>query len=78
MKNHSRHLPESDSETCSGENDGLWKRIKAEMKSKSRSAWYGNLYSKAIAAGKAMNDPYAQVLEREYLEWRKDRGIVTE
>ncbi|MCI8801673.1 hypothetical protein NSB25_04520 [Acetatifactor muris] len=78
MKNHSRHLSESNSETCSGENDGLWKRIKAELKSKSRSAWYGNLYSKAIAAGKAMNDPYAQVLEREYLEWRKDRGIVTE
>lgn len=33
--------------------------------------WYGNLYTKAIAAAKAVEDPYVSQLERKYRAWEK-------
>ncbi len=50
----------------------LWKRIKEELENKPRSGWYGNLYTKGIAAAKAAEDPYAERIEQEYRNWRKD------
>lgn len=40
---------------------------------KQTSAWlsYRNFYTKAIAAAKAMEDPYVSQLERKYREWEK-------
>lgn len=45
---------------------GLWKWAKTELQKVPQSSWYGNLYTKGIAAAKAMNDPYAKQLEQEY------------
>lgn len=56
-------------------NAGLWTRIKEELKARPQSAWYGNLYTKGIAAAKAADDPYAEELERAHLKWRKDCGL---
>lgn len=56
-------------------NSGLWKQIKEELKNKSQSGWYGNLYTKGIAAAKAEDDPYAEKIEQEYLKWRKNCGL---
>lgn len=58
------------------ENAGLWKQIKEELKDKPQSGWYGNLYTKAIAAAKAEDDPYAERLESEYLNWRKKCSLL--
>ena len=57
------------------ENAGLWRLIKGELESRPRSGWYGNLYSKGIAAAKAADDPYAEGLEQEHLKWRKECGL---
>ena len=45
---------------------GLWKWAKTELQKVPQSSWYGNLYTKGIAAAKAMNDPYGKQLEQEY------------
>ena len=45
---------------------GLWNWAKAELQNVPQSSWYGNLYTKGIAAAKAMNDPYGKQLEQEY------------
>lgn len=56
-------------------NLGLWTQIKEELQAQSQSAWYGNLYTKGIAAARAADDPYAEKLERAYRKWRKERGL---
>ena len=53
----------------------LWDWAKAELQNEPQSSWYGNLYTKAIAAAEAVNDPYAEILEKEYRKWRKACGI---
>ncbi len=53
-------------------NSELWMRIKEELENTPRSGWYGNLYTKGIAAAKAAEDPYAERIEQEYRNWRKD------
>ena len=45
---------------------GLWNWSKTELQKVPQSSWYGNLYTKGIAAAKAMNDPYGKQLEQEY------------
>lgn len=50
---------------------GLWRWTKEELERKSRTSWYGNLYTKGIAAAKVMDEAYAGKLEAEYAEWRK-------
>ncbi len=45
---------------------GLWKWAKMELQKVPQSSWYGNLYTRGIAAAKAMNDPYEKQLEQEY------------
>ena len=45
---------------------GLWNWAKAEMQKVPQSSRYGNLYTKGIAAAKAMDDPYGKQLEQEY------------
>lgn len=50
----------------------LWewaKQASAELKN-----WYGNLYTKAIAAAKVVEDPYVSQLERKYRAWEKTWG----
>ena len=44
----------------------LWNWAKAELQKVPQSSWYGNLYTKGIAAANAMNDPYGKQLEQEY------------
>ena len=56
-------------------NQGLWTQIKEELQAQSQSAWYGNLYTKGIAAARAADDLYAEKLERAYRKWRKERGL---
>lgn len=56
-------------------NQGLWTQIKEELQAQSQPAWYGNLYTKGIAAARAADDPYAEKLERAYRRWRKERGL---
>ena len=56
-------------------NQGLWTQIKEELQAQSQSAWYGNLYTKGIAAARAADDPYTEKLERAYRKWRKERGL---
>lgn len=46
--------------------DGLWNWAKQELINGLQSSRYGNLYTKGIAAAKAMNDPYGEELEQEY------------
>ena len=45
---------------------GLWNWAKTELQKVPQSSWYGNLYTKGIAAAKAMDDPYGKQLEQEY------------
>lgn len=45
---------------------GLWNWAKTEFQKVPQSSWYGNLYTKGIAAAKAMDDPYGKQLEQEY------------
>ncbi len=45
---------------------GLWNWAKAELQKVPQSSRYGNLYTKGIAAAKAMDDPYGKQLEQEY------------
>lgn len=49
----------------------LWNWAKTELQKQPQSSWYGNLYTKAIAAATAAKDPYAETLKREYQKWRK-------
>ena len=44
----------------------LWSWAKAELQNVPQPSRYGNLYTKGIAAAKAMNDPYGKQLEQEY------------
>lgn len=44
----------------------LWNWAKTELQKVPQSSWYGNLYTKGIAAAKAMDDPYGKQLEQEY------------
>lgn len=53
--------------------DELWKWVKPELLGVKN--WYGNLYTKAIAAAKAVADTYGDQLEKEYLEWKKKVGL---
>ena len=41
-------------------NSELWMRIKEELENTPGPGWYGNLYTKGIAAAKAAEDPYAE------------------
>lgn len=45
----------------------LWEWTKKELME--HTNWYGNLYTKSIAAAKAMEDAYAAQLERAYEVW---------
>ena len=45
---------------------GLWNWAKAELQKVPQSSWYGNLYTKGIAAAKVMDDPYGKQLEQMY------------
>ncbi len=54
---------------------GLWEWTKNELQRKPGISRYGNLYTKGIAAAKAVNDPYAKKLEREYLKWKSKCGL---
>lgn len=51
----------------------VWPWAKAELKKRHNK--FGNLYTKGIAAAKAMGDPYALLLESEYLLWKKRMKI---
>lgn len=52
----------------------LWKWAKAELQQTTPRPgwWYGNLYSKGIAAAKAVDDSYTEELELEYQNWKKE------
>ncbi len=50
----------------------LWPWAKAELQNGNPINRYGNLYKKGIEAARAIGDPYADELEREYLAWLKD------
>ena len=45
---------------------GLWNWAKAELQKVPQSGWYGNLYTKGIAAAKAMDDSYGKQIEQGY------------
>lgn len=49
-----------------GKYAGLLERAKTELQKVPQSSRYGNLYTKGIAAAKAMDDPYGKRLEKEY------------
>ncbi len=49
---------------------GLWAWSKAELLKVPQTSRYGNLYTKGIAAAKAMKDPYGRQLEQEYENFR--------
>lgn len=51
----------------------LWEWIKPELQK--RKNMFGNLYTKGIVAAKALNDPYAEKLEAEYIAWKNKVGI---
>lgn len=53
----------------------LWEWTKKELQSKPQINRYGNLYTKGIAAAKAVGDPFAEELEREYLNWRRECSL---
>lgn len=53
----------------------LWEWVKKELCGKPRICRYGNLYTKGIAAAKAVEDSYAEELEQEYLNWRRECGV---
>lgn len=53
--------------------DTLWIWAKSYLTEKTNM--YGNLYTKAIAAAKAMQDPYAAQLKQEYIAWKKKAGL---
>ncbi len=53
----------------------LWEWVKKELRGKPRICRYGNLYTKGIAAAKAVNDSYAEALEQEYRKWRRECGL---
>ena len=58
---------------CPNASKKLWKWAKTELQHMSNR--YGNLYTKGIAAAKAVNDSYAMRLEKEYSDWCKEVGI---
>lgn len=51
----------------------LWSWIKPELQN--RKHMFGNLYTKGIAAAKALHDPYAVQLEAEYVKWKDSVGM---
>lgn len=67
-------LEESFEIICGGVREylGLWEWAKPYLQKKAKyENMYGNLYTKGIAAAKAVNDTYAIPLEKEYVTWRK-------
>ncbi len=54
----------------------LWQWTKGELEEKNRTSWYGDLYTKGIAAAKVMDEAYAGKLEAEYAEWMRKRWSV--
>ncbi len=50
----------------------LWEWTKGELEGKPRINRYGDLYTKGIAAARAVGDPFADKLEQEYLDWRRE------
>ncbi len=53
----------------------LWEWTKKELQSEPQRNRYGNLYTKGIAAGRAVGDLYAEELEKEYLNRRREWGL---
>ena len=53
----------------------LWEWAKGELEGKPRINRYGNLYTKGIAAARAVGDPFADKLEQEYLDWRRECSL---
>lgn len=51
----------------------LWKWAKPYLQR--RTNMYGNLYTKGIAAAKAVDDVYVVQLEKEYIDWKKKVGL---
>ncbi|MDE7328013.1 MAG: hypothetical protein K2N63_17330, partial [Lachnospiraceae bacterium] len=49
------------------ETEELWEWVKRGLRGVKN--WYGNLYTGAIAAAKAMEDPYVKQLEKGYKAW---------
>ncbi len=50
----------------------LWEWTKGELEGKPRINRYGDLYTKGIAAARAVGDPFADKLEQEYLDCRRE------
>ena len=53
--------------------DDLWKWAKPFLQK--RTNMYGNLYTKGIAAARAVDDIYVVQLEKEYIDWKKKVGL---
>lgn len=53
----------------------LWQWAKSCLQEKSKKNMYGNLYTKGIKAAKCADDSYAEQLEKEYIEWKKEAGM---
>jgi hypothetical protein len=49
----------------------LWQWAKPYLQKMALGSWFGDLYSKAIAAASCVGDPYAMKLEKEYLQWKR-------
>jgi len=49
----------------------LWQWAKPYLQKMAPGSWFGDLYSKAIAAASCVGDPYAMKLEKEYLQWKR-------
>lgn len=58
---------------CPDVAEGLWGWAKQELEG--MTGLYGNLYTKAIAAAKAVGDPYEAALTEEYEEWRREMEL---
>lgn len=58
---------------CPDVAESLWRWAKQELEG--MTDLYGNLYKKAIAAAKAIHDPYEATLTKEYEAWKKKMGI---
>lgn len=58
---------------CPDVAESLWRWAKQELEG--MTDLYGNLYKKAIAAAKAVHDPYEATLTKEYEAWKKKMGI---
>lgn len=72
-----RAAGEGNAAVCPGldgkKTEELWQWAKGKFIN--GTEWYGNLYTKGIAAAKAMEDPDAIKFDREYGDWCKKVGI---